>query len=303
MVKIFNKDLRTFPLLCAIRTVLHAVMRIAKCCASCIAICAAVCALSSCNIDLLGIFISTDLDERLESRHIFNFLTNDDFNITLPDTYSFIVLSDTHIEDGNMYGLENMTEIITEKAANNALKFVVILGDITQHGSYNDIRKFIEFAQTLSVPCYPVIGNHDIYFGNWPIWKENIGSTSYKVSLNNTTLFILDSANSFIGAKQLDWLESELKNTSGRIFVYTHCPLFATNPVNVKQLNDTSERARIVSMLVNRCDMMFMGHSHQRNVSEAGNVTYINIEDFKKNKTYCFVTVTETSISYVFESL
>jgi len=256
--------------------------------------------ISGCNIDFLGAIISTDLDERLAERDNFKFLTGSNRAPSFGQEYSFIVLTDTHIEDGNAWGLEELADIIAD---NSKIKFVVVLGDITQYGGMQDLEKFIEIARSFPIPCYPVIGNHDIYFGNWTVWNDRIGSTNYTIRGDGTTLFILDTANSLFGKQQLDRLETEIKETQGRIFVFTHSPLFVKGPVDIQQITDTNERARIISILRNKCDIMFTGHSHKRVINEAGNVRYINIEDFKSTKVYCLVSVTASDVTYTFEEL
>jgi predicted phosphodiesterase len=258
------------------------------------------CFLSSCNVDFLGFFYSSDLDERLAERDNFRFLSGGQLSLSLGDEYSFIVLTDTHIEDGDAFGLEALADVI---AGNGEIKFVVILGDITQYGSEQDVSRFIDISDTFAVPCYPVIGNHDIYFGNWSVWKDLIGSTRYRIGGGGTTLFILDSANAFFGMEQLNWLQRELKNTSGRVFVFTHSNLFVNDLPDIQQLSDMKERARITSILQNKCDIMFMGHSHERRFNEAGNVKYVNIEDFRSAGVYCLVSVTGAGVTYTFEKL
>jgi predicted phosphodiesterase len=257
--------------------------------------------LTGCNIDFLGFFVSNDLDERLASKDNLTYIDLKGWrNLTLTDenNYSFIVLTDTHIEDGNAFGLEKIANII-----NNEIEFVIILGDITQYGTTQDINKYMEIADKFGVPCYPVIGNHDVYFGNWPNWNNLIGSTNYKITGNGINLFILDSANSFFSKQQLNWLESEVKTSAGKIFVFTHCPLFVTGPADMQELTDTRERARIVSILRNKCDIMFMGHSHKRYENKAGNVQYVAIEDFKSKAVYCLVTVKDSKTTYEFKKL
>ncbi|MCL2801414.1 MAG: metallophosphoesterase [Treponema sp.] len=263
----------------------------------------ALCLASGCNNDFLGLIYSSDLDERLRSKDEFNFLTAQELSPSpgFGSSYSFIVLADTHIEGGNAWGLENLTNVIS---SNLNIKFVVVLGDITQNGAREDIDRFKQIANSLTVPFYPVIGNHDIYFGNWSVYREEIGSTRYRVNGTGTTLFMLDSANSFFGRDQLNWLERELRNTQGRIFVFTHTRLFVTGPVDLQHMTDIRERARIVSMLQNKCDAVFMGHSHKRIINEAGNVQYINVDDFVNSKTYCLVTVPASGkITYEFHRL
>jgi predicted phosphodiesterase len=256
--------------------------------------------LTGCNVDILGLFGTTDLDKRMEERNNFKFLTMKERNLSLTDEYSFIVLTDIHIEDGKAWGLEKLKDVIE---ADSSIKFAVITGDITQYGSTQDIKKFIEIARSLNVPCYPVIGNHDVFFGNWPHWKDMIGSTRYRINGGTATLFILDSASAYFGKDQLDWLEKEIKTARGRVFVFSHANIFVKSPVDIQQFTDTKERARLVSILRNKGDIMFMGHVHKRIINKAGNVQYISIEDFRHNRNYCVVSVGKNGISIRHEKL
>jgi predicted phosphodiesterase len=261
-----------------------------------------ICVTVSCNVDPAGFFVSIDLDERLKEKNNFKFLGSNDLSPSFGEEYSFIVMTDTHIEDGDAHGLENLKIVIEN---NNEIKFVVFCGDLTQHGAEQDIKLFIEIARSLKIPVYPVIGNHDIYFGNWSVWKKLIGSTSYRVNGGSADLFILDSANGFFGKEQTDWLESEINKTHGRVFVFSHHNFFIGHEKypNIQQFSDTKTRARVISLLSGKCDIMFTGHSHERLIREAGGVRYINIEDFTGNKTYCLITVKKTGISYEFRKL
>jgi len=257
-----------------------------------------ICVTVSCDVDLSGLFASTDLDERLREKNNFKFLNGADLAPeTLGDEYSFIVLTDTH---GNTHGLEKL-KTVTEN--NTEIKFAVLCGDITQNGSEQEMKKILEIARSLAIPVYPVLGNHDLYFGNWSVWKKLIGSTCYRVNGDNATLFILDSANAFLGKEQTDWLEKELKSAKGRVFVFSHHNLFVGPAGNPQQLADTKERARIISLLSGKCDIMFTGHSHDRLIEKAGGTLYINIEDFVTNETYCLVSVKKTGIDYEFKQV
>ena len=256
--------------------------------------------LGGCESNLFGIFASTDLDERWQERNTFNLLSSADRNISLGDEYSFIVINDTHIDNGNSRGVEKLKGVIDE---DNSIKFVVFNGDITNNGKQENVNVFIDVVKSLGVPCYPVLGNHDIYSGSWPVWKEAIGSTCYRIDGGSTTLLILDSANAYFGAKQLDWLEDELKKANGRVFVFTHVNPFVENPINVYQFTDVRERARITSLLKGRCDIMFSGHLHSRIIKEAGGVNYITMEDYRNNSIYCKVEVSKDGIRWEFKYL
>jgi len=279
----------------------------------------------SCSNDFFGLVASTDLDERLKSKNDFPFLDGkyiygekegDDRNWTelkTEDEYKFLIVTDTHMEDRDDFGLKKIKGVIDKYNDANTvdIKFAINLGDITQHGTEHDIDMFIEIADSLGIPFYPVIGNHDFYFGNWSVWKEKIGSTNYKLEIRDeddvdiihTTLLILDTGNAFFGKRQLDWLETEVKKANSKhIFVFTHAALFTTG-IKMQQVTDTRERARVASILKDKADIMFSGHSHQRAINEAGNVRYITFEDFKSTGIYIIVHVKKSGVSYSFEKL
>jgi len=257
--------------------------------------------ISGCNNDLLGLITSTDISVRLKERDNFVFLGESERNPSFGEEYSFIVLSDTHIENGDAWNLEDLRNVIEQ--SNGEIKFVAFTGDITQNGDKKDVDKFIDVARSFGVPCYPVIGNHDIFFGNFSVWKEKIGSTCYRINADGTTLFILDSANAIFGKEQIDWLERELTSAHGRVFVFSHSNFFVKSPTDIQQHSDINERGRVVSLLRNKCDIMFMGHSHKRIINEAGGVLFINNEDFVNHRAYCVVSVKKDGISYKFEKL
>lgn len=255
--------------------------------------------LVSCHADIIGVFRSDDLDIRLSYRNTFNFLSDEDRNITFEETFTFIVLTDIHIMNRNAHGLENLSEELIEGDA-----FAVVLGDITENGKSEDLERFTEIARTLDVPVFPSIGNHDIFFQRWHVWRDIIGSTSYRIDGKNTTLFFLDSANAFLGTEQLNWLEKELKTANEHIFIFTHVNLFVKHITSEQQFTDVRERARVMSILADHgVTAIFMGHSHKRNINSAGNVKYINIEDFKSSKVYCRVKVSPEGVEYSFIKL
>jgi len=222
-----------------------------------------------CGYDFFGFFASSDLDDRLKERNNFVFLSDADrVALTLGAEYSFIVVTDIHIKNGHTYGFEGLKAVM-EDSGNN-IKFMVVLGDVTQNGSRGDLELFINIVKRFGVPCYPVIGNHDLYSGGWSAWRDLIGSTNYRVDGDSATLLIMDSGNMFLGKGQADWLERELRSAVGRVFVFTHANLFTTNIEDPQQMTDINERARVASILRGKCEAVFMGHVHEWYVNEVG---------------------------------
>ncbi|MDR1248186.1 MAG: metallophosphoesterase [Treponema sp.] len=239
-----------------------------------------------------------DYDSRFAYHDVFNFLTPADRAPALNDSYEFIVISDIHI-NADAEGFAKVKDHI------GAAKFIVITGDITGDGTREQIQRFIDTARTFSIPCYPVMGNHDMYDNRAAPWKELIGSASYRIDSTggDTTLFILDNANGCFGYDQLEWFEQELKSAQRHSFVFAHQNFFTTSFKDFEQATDLRERALVMSLLQGRSEAMFMGHLHKRIVKAYGGVTYIMTEAFSEEKTLCRVAVSNSGISYQFERL
>ncbi len=254
---------------------------------------------AGCSNDLLGLFASNDFHKRESAWGTFVFPGEQERSLSLSVPYSFLVLTDIHIQDDDTNRFEDIGDIVRQRGDS----FVVVTGDIAQSGKREELRNFIDIAGTFGVPCYPVLGNHDIFFRNWENWRDMIGSSTYRIDSGSSTLLVLDTANAAFGGRQFEWLERQLRSSGKDTFVFTHCNLFIKKAGNIQQLTDIRERARILSMLDGRCTAMFMGHVHERIIRDAGGVQYITIEDFKKNGTYCRVYVTETGMRYEFGSV
>jgi 3',5'-cyclic AMP phosphodiesterase CpdA len=253
-------------------------------------------ALSSCPMTYYN-----DYDSRFAYHEEFHFLTAADRSQSWGSAYSFIVVSDIHIG-----GDESAREFAKLKDKLNGAAFVVAAGDLTDNGTREELRLFINAAASLGVPCYPVIGNHDIYTARAAPWRELIGSTAYRIDSPGTSLFILDNANAALGYDQLSWFERELKTAPKNTFVFAHENLFTGGPFTVEQVTDLRERAKLMSLLKDRCDALFMGHIHQRIVKEYGGTMYITLENYGSTDAtgvFCRVSVSETGISYQFETV
>lgn len=239
-----------------------------------------------------------DYDSRFDWRNEFVFLQPADRSPSLGNNYSFIVISDTHIS--SQEGAQKFAKIAD--ILQPADKFIVITGDITEQGTSEELRLFVNAASSLSVPCYPVMGNHDVYTERGKPWREIIGSSMYRIDSPGTTLFVLDNANAAMGNEQFLWLEKELKTAEQNTFVFAHENLFVrSSPPDFEQITDIRERARLMSMLKNRCAAVFTGHLHKQMFQEAGGVSYITLENYSEGKgVFCRVHVSNGGVRLEF---
>jgi YVTN family beta-propeller protein len=88
------------------------------------------------------------------------------------EPFSFAIISDLHVGrypeyDGDNYlnqRLKESVQLINEEVGNGKdIKFVVVLGDLSENGVRpKQLDRAMEILDTLSVPYVPVIGNHDV---------------------------------------------------------------------------------------------------------------------------------------------
>jgi 3',5'-cyclic AMP phosphodiesterase CpdA len=247
--------------------------------------------LISCNIQYYN-----DFDSRFAWHDDVRFPT---LNLPHGEDYSFVVMSDTHISNEN--DAERFAGIKTMLKTTD--RFIVITGDITEDGTKEQLQLFLDASAGIGIPCYPVIGNHDIYTDRGKHWKDLIGSTVYRVDSSDTSLFFLDNANGVFGYEQLEWFERELKSAGKNIFVFFHENFFINaSPPDHEQITDIRERAKVMGSVKNRYAVVFMGHLHKRIINRFDSVTYIMLEDYKSNGTFCRVYVSNFGFSWEINS-
>jgi hypothetical protein len=107
-----------------------------------------------------------------------------------PSEWSFAIITDLHIgrgypdyggkgigpEDWQVEGqeyylterLRNVVKWINDYKTEYGIKFVVVLGDISDSGERSELLKAKNILDTLAIPYIPIIGNHDV----WPYTEE-----------------------------------------------------------------------------------------------------------------------------------
>lgn len=206
----------------------------------------------------------------------------------LPDTYSFLILTDPHITQEDTRLFERLPNICIQSDA-----FLIINGDATRSGSPEQLDLLTDLIQYIPLPVYPVVGNHDIYFHRWSLWQKVMGKSIYRIDSGTTTFFVLDSANGLFGSTQLDWLEEQLKTvkTGSHLFIFSHCNFFIPRHMIFQQFYDFKDRSRFIKLCKGKVEAVFTGHSHKQYSHIAEGVPYINLEDFRDKGTYCRVHV------------
>jgi UDP-2,3-diacylglucosamine pyrophosphatase LpxH len=262
---------------------------------------------SSCNrLDIPGMIINrSDTEQRVADWLDWNEQNGMPVINNVPDNYTFYSCSDSHINDDN----SRLAKYITIERNDPEAVFSIIAGDLANESGEgpfilaDSAMMFDPLTQAENDPCFPIIGNHDVYFDCAKFYKQHFHTSTYTVTVNTVSglkdLFIfLDSGNGTHGRRQLDWLEEQLSHrTEYRYcFVISHNWLFRTTynytTTPAANLPEDEQYAFMDLMSRNAVDMVIMGHFHYRDVKTFASVKYVmtdNLNDGKTEPSYLVV--------------
>ena len=114
------------------------------------------------------------------------------------DVYRFVLLSDLHIGDTQANAVGRARSAVTkinQLAANrsNNLQAVFITGDLTNSATISQYETVVEILNELTIPFYPIIGNHDqwSYNSTWEDTKpvgDQLFAKTFKQILQRTEI-------------------------------------------------------------------------------------------------------------------
>lgn len=275
---------------------------------------------TSCNrLDVLGMVVNrSDTEERVAEWLDYDAQNGMPVLNNVPDNYSFYSCSDIHLNDDK----SRFAQYITLERNDLQAAFSIIAGDIANESG---VRPFILADSAMMFrpgihlkndPCFPIIGNHDVYFDCADYYKQYFHTSTYTLTVNtrsgNKDLFIfLDSGNGTHGHRQLEWLEDQLSHRDEYryCFVISHNWLFRTTynytTTPAANLPEEEQYAFMDLMSHNNVDMVIMGHFHYRDTKTFGGVKYVmtdNLNETKEAPSYMVVRCSD-KITYEYRLL
>ena len=282
---------------------------------------------AGCNrLDIAGMVVNrSDTEERVADWLDYNTQNPMQVIENVPDEYRFYSTSDSHCSSRDDFELQGPKDrlykyVTTERNDSNAI-FSLLVGDIAnESGDVGYIRaeasmRFNAETQIKNDPCFPVIGNHDVYFDCAKFYKQYFHTSTYTVTVKTVGGFqdlyiILDSGNGTHGKRQLDWLEEQLSYRADyrHCFVISHNWLFRTSynytTTPAANLPQDEQYAFMDLMSRSNVELVLMGHFHAREQRQFGGVQYVmtdNLNDGGK-PSYLVVNVGE-KVTYAYEEL
>jgi predicted phosphodiesterase len=272
----------------------------------------AACANENSTLDMKGMFSPNGetIDARFEQSLAYN-ATRGEIRIDMQaDDYTIYVCTDSHITRKTH---RNLDYFVAQYRAAAAPKLALHLGDVIDaQKNFPCADSILHFeGQTIADTLFVTPGNHDIYFKQWPIYREFFKSSVYWFDTRNGAkkldLFIcLDSAEGELGVKQMNWLRSllEAKSKEGyrRIIVFSHTHLWKLDASQGHTSNMALEATYEFTSLLSQygVEYYWCGHQHARQVVRFKGVTYMVLnatKDSESGQSYMIAHMGE-NVSY-----
>lgn len=265
--------------------------------------------LSGCNYaDIGGMFIVNEsVNSRFEESQRHNKNQQPVTIIAPTDSYKIAVMADVHI--GTTTNFDKAIQKI--KTLNyNAL---VLNGDIC-NGNKSDFEHYATHVKQLEpIPYFPLVGNHELYFGGWSSYLSYFGSSTYYFTIKTNQsedLFIcLDTGSGTLGSKQLEWFKNLLKtkrSTFRNCIIFTHNNLYRIR--HTSSTNPLTEELMVLTELFARykVNIVVAGHDHQKNIVSLGNTNHITLNamlDGFNHADFLTLSCTNGELEYQFTDL
>ena len=244
------------------------------------------------NYDMPGMFngSSERADKRLAESLEYNKQAGE-INLTVSEDYTVYVCTDTHV-DSTTY---NWRTFVKAYKADNNCPFAIHLGDLI-----NAKGNFPRFFQAATVSpagylagkdtIFYTLGNHDLYFNQWPEYKHYVGTSTYwfdtRTSGNKLLdLFIcLDSGEGTLGVDGLEWLRTILEDKADKgyrhIIIFTHTHMFKQDDSQGHTSNYSMEETYEIANILTQYGVTeyWSGHDHAREKTSYGGVKYIVVD-------------------------
>ena len=178
------------------------------------------------------------------------------------DTFTFVHMSDIHINSSADPAKNAKAAIAEINAMNPKPAFVIVSGDLTEMGFADDYARYKAVISELQMPAYNAMGNHEVKWSDWgkagprrflnqePYYSFDHGGIHF-VALD-TTMWL--EHNGFMDQSQLTWLKKDLDKVGKLrpvVLFYHHGPGFLPNELSL---------LKTISPYNVRC--ILLGHGH-----------------------------------------
>ena len=205
-----------------------------------------------------------------------------------PEKISFAVCADVHRDI--MHDTEDRLKEFVEAATDFHADFIIHLGDFCC--PYEKNQSFLDIWNSFEGEKYHVMGNHDTDGGftkqeTIDFWNSK--GQYYSFDNNNFHLVVLSGNDVnpakekssgypfYIGKKQQEWLEQDLRSTDKKVIIFSHQPLETKEGIENSEeimniLNAANEEAGFTKVIA-----CFSGHFHSDYYKKINGIYFIQI--------------------------
>lgn len=174
--------------------------------------------------------------------------------------------------------LPEVDEVFAEINSIEDARFVVGMGDITDQGEIAEYELFDRQYQTLRIPFYTTLGNHELW-GDPQDYFDRFGRASFQFLFKEVAFTYADSGDGGIDPLVETWLDDYFDAARDRTHVFlTHMP--PIDPVGIRYagFRSAQDGRRLISRLVEAdIDLALYGHIHTLvEYEDAGIPSYIS---------------------------
>ncbi|MCC6898168.1 MAG: metallophosphoesterase [Polyangiaceae bacterium] len=174
-----------------------------------------------------------------------------------PSAWRFAVMSDVQ------EAIDEVQDIYQKVNQTPNVRFLLGAGDLTQQGGAEQLERFQRELESLDVPYYTTLGNHELG-DDGPAYQDWFGRASFSFVYRRVRFSMLDSASATLDPLVYDWLDDWLAaGASGVHVVAMHVP--PVDPVGVRNGSFASrnEAAKLLTRLAKgKVDLTLYGHIH-----------------------------------------
>jgi hypothetical protein len=160
--------------------------------------------------------------------------------------------------------IDGVQDIYRRMNEDPTLTFIVSSGDLTRRGTPEELDRFERELESLNVPFYSTMGNHELGTEDGAVFQRTFGRGNFRFVHAGMQFTFLDSASATIDPRVYEWLDVWLAEGRNRTHaVIMHIPPLDPTGVRNGAFANRNEAAKLLTLLAaGGVDLTLYGHIH-----------------------------------------
>ena len=186
------------------------------------------------------------------------------------DSLVFIAISDTHTD------YSDLRAAVTTINEMEGISFVLVCGDITDWGLFNEFDDYYHLISRLNIPFITQIGNHDYLSNGKLIFNKMFGPTNFYFDIGNYRMVVFDNVVWENGNQEpnFDWFQQTLNVPEGM----TSIACYHIHPWDPQLDNGYADKMKGI-IENNPVILSIFGHGHDYREEVMNNRRYLMVPD------------------------